>query len=295
MQRPHDTCAVDDPVGDGPPLPELLELLVGAIDQAAGAEEGSSLWRVITLPGGDVELGVLRLDAHPFDQLIGFTAPEEWAAIGVRAVGSAHHLDASSDAPRRVAATLAVGRDGTTSSQLRWLDDAGGGSAAVGVTGPVEGLIADALRRALGLPTAPPAGGSASLWALLWLDRLVDAAGDPLTRPRSFAAAVALHPAALAADPDGSWVVADPDHIVAAALDHAHRWSWARLRGEPAALGPVGASLPAAALAWMDDGLFSRWLLGELPAPDDLLDAVGELLPARVAQAVDRVASGLLA
>jgi hypothetical protein len=40
----------------------------------------------------------------------------------------------------------------------------------------------------------------------------------------------------------------------------------------------------------MDDGMWARWLLAQLPNRDDLLAAIHALLPARLAEGVDLVA-----
>ncbi len=280
------------------PDPNLLDALAGIIDRATAGAQGASLWGITTSPDGEIELGLLPITGHPFDELVGFDAPQQWRAMAVRAVGRGRSLDDPDQPPRAVAATMVIGRDGITRSRLRWLDDGGGtageSTASERQPGPVEGLIADACRRALGLATAPPHTGSAAAWALLWLDRVVERSGDPVRRPRTWAAAVALHPSAVAADPDGTWILADPDGLVEAARAHAEIWHWGRLRREPFALGPIGAAMPAEASAWMDDGLFSRWLLAELPDPAELMGAVSDVLPAKVTTKVIGAARTLL-
>jgi hypothetical protein len=292
--RPHRARPPDPrPIHD----PALLDALAGFIDHATAAHDGASLWGIATTPREEIELALLPLEGHPFDELIGFEAPAHWMAMGVRATGRGRSLAEPHPAARAVAATMVLGRDGTTRSRLRWLDR-GPGVCELGPAesepGPVEGLVADACRRSLGLPTAPPSTSATVVWTLLWLDNLVERAGDTAHRPRTWADAVALHPAAQAADPDGSWVLDHPDGLVAAARAHAATWRWERLRREPCALGPVGASLPAGALAWMDEGLFSRWLLTELPDDAELLGSVVDVLPAQVAAKVIGSARTLL-
>lgn len=277
------------PAGPAPSCHDLVTAVSRLVDEATSGELDSSLWSV-AVAGADLELRHRGIAGHPFDELAGFRARPECQALGVRAVGRAWHLDRPGAAPVRVAATIVVARGGSAASRLRWL----GAEVVDDQPGPVEGLIADACRRSLGVATAPPQAGPSSAWALLWLDRLVEAAADPARRPCSVDAAVALHPAAQAASPDGSWVRADPDGLVDAARRHAEAWNWARLRREPAALGPVAAELPTRVAEWMDDGLFSRWLRARLPPPVDLLDTLADVLSPAVARHVAEIADTLL-
>ena len=113
--------------------------------------------------------------AHPLQVLVGFVAPPEWAAIGVSNAGWAHPLDATGRPRRRpdapsVQVTVLFSRSGVAAGVLR---------KAAGVSelpDPPEGVVADACRRALVLPTAPPPATTAELWALTWLDRIVEVA-----------------------------------------------------------------------------------------------------------------------
>jgi hypothetical protein len=79
---------------------------------------------------------------------------------------------------------------------------------------------------------------------------------------------------------------------VALALDAAalaEAWPWGRLRAEPA-LADLPGSPPSPALAqWMDDGMWARWLIRELPPAADLLEATRALLSPVVADAIDLV------
>jgi hypothetical protein len=49
--------------------------------------------------------------------------------------------------------------------------------------------------------------------------------------------------------------------------------------------------VPAAVAAWLDDGAFSRWVLGELPRLDQLAAAACEVVPPSVARRVRAVLS----
>jgi hypothetical protein len=153
----------------------------------------------------------------------------------------------------------------------------------VPLPGSPEGEVADACRRALGLPTAPPPGSTLQLWTLAWLDRVVDVAGRAAApdRLRTWAQVADLH---AAAGPR-----CDPAALAAAAASLAEAWPWSRLRAEPSVVDAPGP-VPAAELAaWMDDGMWARWLLARLPGEHDLLAAVRALLPARLVAGVEAV------
>ena len=134
----------------------------------------------------------------------------------------------------------------------------------------------------LGLPTAPAPPTTAVLWTVAWLDRVVEAWGDPPQHRAlmsSWAEIAALHPAALARphdlpEPD------DPAQLVTAALAHAAEWPWARLRQAPDALHLPDGHLPHDITSWMDDGFYARWAFGAFPDVATLaLDLFGLLDP----------------
>jgi hypothetical protein len=221
-------------------------------------------------------LGWLSLDgAHPLDVLAGFVAPDDWRAIGVCATGRAHEPAGTSE----VTFTLLVDRGGATASLLQR-----GGELEV-LPGRPDGLVADACRRALGLPTAPPPGSSLALWTVIWLDRVVAEAHarSPGQPAPTWSSVAGLHPAS------GSRGGADPVALALDAAALAEAWPWGRLRAEPAMADLPGVS-PSPALAhWMDDGMWARWLIAELPSVAGLLDAARALLPPVVGDAVGLV------
>jgi hypothetical protein len=100
----------------------------------------------------------------------------------------------------------------------------------------------------------------------------------------------ALHPAAAAAasraDPP---TVPDAACLAAATAALARRWSWSRLRADTAAIDLPWLDLTPGLAAWMDDGMWARWLYSGLPALPDLMATVTELLGGPVAEAVTRV------
>jgi hypothetical protein len=158
-------------------------------------------------------------------------------------------------------------------------------------------MVADACRRAFGLPTSPPPLSTAELWAAYWLDRIVEVAAEPPggCRLRSWAEVAALHPALADRAGPGSGPADDPDRLAAAgaaAAAWAERWTWARLRAAPDTLDLPWLDRSPALAAWMDDGMWARWLGSALPQSEDLLAAVHDLLGARLAVAVERVIGG---
>jgi hypothetical protein len=251
----------------------LVALATAAHEQLADDPRGALLRVHETAPVAEC-LGWKSLEGvHPVDALLGFVAPDDWRAIGVCTTGRAH----SPRGTEAVTLTLLVDRAGATASVLQR-----GGALEV-LPGRPDGMVADACRRALGLPTAPPPGSSLVLWTLTWLDRVVAEAHDrvPGQPAPSWAAVARLHPAS-----------SGPGDPVALALDAAalaEAWPWGRLRAEPA-LADLPGSPPSPALAqWMDDGMWARWLIRELPPAADLLEATRALLSPVVADAIDLV------
>ena len=252
----------------------LLALATLANEQLAG-DAGGALLRVHQAASGADCLAWLPLHgAHPLEALLGYVAPPEWRAIGVCAPGRAHSADGTDD----VTATLLVDRAGATASILRRGDD------REVMPGRPDGVLADACRRALGLPTAPPPWSSLMLWTLAWLDRIVEADG---ARPPGLPSLVVgggrpPPPRQLAARATRSALALD-----AAAL--AEAWPWARLRAEPG-VADIAGPRPSSALAAVD-GRRHVGPLARRPAPpaDELLEATRAVLSPVVADAVDLV------
>jgi hypothetical protein len=256
----------------------------------------------------DGETGVLHVKTlsplDPVMQLFGLTAPDSWDGIAVVARGR------SLLAPTDLVLGVAVTRDG----------EAAVGFVPRGTSTPrvdqsrvddLSGHVPDALRRALGLPNPAPNRPIAELLTLQWLDRLAEHSSS---RPGAlrWADVVRLHPAvhtldeivrhepAVARTLGTSDVAAlAEDQLVTIGQSFADVGSWERLRTayatasaptdavpeiEPGEL-PLGLTPDAA--AWMDDGMFCRWVLDCYPSLDDLRAIVRETLPVTVARRVD--------
>jgi hypothetical protein len=262
--------------------------VVDATLAAAGGDAGAVV-RLTGRPDPAVDppdaLGWFPLvGGHPLDVLLGFAAPPEWWAIGVSCAGRAHPtVGPAAD----VRITVLIDRTGGAAGLLRRHGEV---SPLPGAPG---GVVADACRRAIGLPTAPPPDTTTELWTLLWLDRVVArAAAAGVSAPiRTWSQLAALHPAAAgrpsgrADQPVSPLPVSrmDAAGLAASARALAAAWSWSRLRDEPDAFDLPGGLRTSSLAGWMDDGMWARWLLSSLPATDDLLDAATALLPAALA------------
>lgn len=259
-----------------PPTRRRIEAVAQLVDEGTADEPDHVLVHVVD-DGDDLLLGLkpLAVGTHPFAALAGFTAPSEWSMFGLRLRGTAHHLDGERP-PEPTATTFLLGRDGEEHSILR------AGHRVTPLAARATGTIPDLCRRVLSLPTPPAPDTTTVLWMVAWLDRVIEACGDPSRRHRlmsSWGEVAALHPAALARphdrpEPD------DPDQLVAAVRAHAAAWPWARLRSEPDALRLPDGHLSSEITAWMDDGFYARWAFGAFPDPASLArDLMGLLDP----------------
>lgn len=223
---------------------------------------------------------VLAAGDHPLDHLLGFTAPPDWLGLGVICFGwtaaapTGDNHDSFCDPPsphpapsvvgggcgrRRVRVVTLLERTGNQASTAA-LDD-----GAVSDE-PAEGTVSDALHRCLGLPTPAPPASTAEFFAVLWLQGLLSA-----PRGIAWADAAAQHPAF-------AWLGAlgrrpGCDDLITAGRAIAETLDWPTLRASVAAQAEVTLVAPHLA-AWMDDGMFARWVLGRHPALPALLDAL---------------------
>ncbi|MEY2453049.1 MAG: hypothetical protein QOD92_2623 [Acidimicrobiaceae bacterium] len=293
-----------DPVPADPgdhTLSAALPRLATALDEAAEQEGWGqppllvriTEWSAAKAPSEGFDLGVRPIDdgSSVVEALAGFTAPAEWSAIGVVTEGNARHL-VQRDERRRVRCVHLVDRTGASGGTLRLQ-----GEDATILSGGDEhkpsGRIDDACRRALGLPTAPPAHTSTELWAIVWLERLLEHRGcAPSSMRFPWREAAGLHPAialVVAEDPTSAGEAAQQLGRLGEVLAQVH--SWPVLRMACAAGDWPVDGVPAAVAAWLDDGAFSRWVLGELPRLDQLAAAACEVVPPSVARRVRAVLS----
>lgn len=274
-----------------PPSARSLEALAGIVDDATAGDPGHVLVHVLD-DGDELVLGLAGLepDIHPFEVLAGCTAPPEWSVFGIRVCGTAHHLH--DDLPaERSATTFLVERGGSETSLLRQAHE------VHPLPGPAAGTIPDLCRRVLDLPTDPAPPTTAALWTLAWVDRIVEAWGEPARRARlrTFAHVAMLHPAVSSATDADLLRLDEPARLVAVGRGHTAAWPWARLRAEPAALPLPDGDLPVDVTQWMDDGFYARWAFGSFPPIPELVHDLADLLPAELRAPVLHVIEATLA
>jgi hypothetical protein len=260
----------------------LAELLLEAVGDEVAAS-GRPTWVVVLDDPEEPDGFRLTFNDHPYG-LIGWVAPADGLAVGVIASGRLRVLDGA-DEPRldgrestspscpgvglpeedsRVRMACLVARDGSTAWQMRLPD---------GVEAdypPSEGRLLDCLRRCLELPTPPPPAGPGVLQAVAWSAAVLEA-GRQSSRPLRWSEVTRLHPVA-------RLVAGELDTDCSAALPALTRlagatWSWADLRRQAQESDGLGGVDPELA-AWMDDGMFARWVLSVLPSPDEMLVTV---------------------
>lgn len=229
---------------------ESLNRLATTIDADLGevgalpTGESASLIRV-TRSG---EIAIRSLDGdHPFDALLGFVAPEDWEVFGVIAPGWGTHYAGAVPTRRRIRVIHVASRSGDEASLLRFADDVS--ATSIGTDERPAGRVADCVRRALDLPTPnEPAESLATLWVHGVLQALASRLHPSFGRKR-----VEAH---------------EIDGIVAAAAPTSwgdERWSVVQSEGSILMDGAIAA--------WMDDGMYARYVLADLPERSATLDA----------------------
>jgi len=179
--------------------------------------------------------------------------------------------------PRPIRLTHVVDRQGGSASVMR---HAGEEPALGGPEG--QGRLVDVCRRALGLTTAPPPEESTGLWALLWLDGLLARAarGEKLA---GLVAAARAHPAIeMVAEREPELVEEAAHRLVRLGLLFGQARNWSHLRRAAAAGTWTVEDLDADGAAWMDDGMFARWVTADFPLLDEYLVELDALLSEHV-------------
>jgi hypothetical protein len=268
-----------------------LEAVAEMVDAATVHEPGHVLVHVVPddADGAEMQLGLAPLPEgeHPFTALAGVTAPPSWTVFGVRVVGTARriHADGVGDPTGPTATTFLIDRHGHEASVLR-----SSGEVSI-LRGPAEGVVPDACRCVLGVPTAAAPPSTVGLWTLAWIDRLVATWCDPPSGggPTTFSALASAHPALSQTAPANTsdrapshsrrHALRDPLTLAELGRAHAAAWPWARLRHQPAALPLPDGTLPRAITEWMDDGFYARWALGAFPPIDVLVHDLLGLVP----------------
>lgn len=273
----------------GEPLDELATVIESAADTGGWGEPPHLV--SVTFDGENIELGMKPLNHHPALELTGFNAPKAWSCLGVLTEAWAGEYEPTRGEPRRgsmknrrrTRLLHLVSRSGDAVMLMR--DEQSGDVRLTHIdTAASAGLLDDCLRRSLGIPTAPPADDTRELWALLWLDHVLEDAVENRLSRASWQDVARLHPAverAIAAD-DPALVEWSTTELVRAGEVMANAYQWERARGDSLdGAGPI-SGIPADHLRWMDEGMFARSVVAWFPPLDDVLADLEVLIPGEV-------------
>ena len=203
------------------------------------------------------------------DSLLGLRVPDRYDAVAaiaasIMTTSTRNHADA--------VLAVAVCRDG---HELCFL----AGDAEIAETWQPQGWLIDACRRSVGLATRPSFAQPADLSLVLWLDYLLVALVEH--RVISWADAVECCPVT-------SPIWDTTPEVLGERLANTVP-SWSLLRTAAAGGAPLPVPMRADHAAWMDDAMFTRWVLGFFPELDDLRNDVAFLASNDVAERVERV------
>jgi hypothetical protein len=285
---PTDWSGPDDAVSELDLIERLALALVDNLE--AGADDPPQALSIGILPvdGDGLTVAVRPLvGPDPIDNLVGFTAPADWVAVGVVSTGrwsTISDAEAESGQLRRAARPAAgrarlahvVTRLGSSLVVLRQDHD----PPLVRRHDPHDahfGRADDVCRRVLGLPTSPPGVPTIGWWAVRWADTVVrQAAAGAVSTWFDVADA---HPVVerLSVDDDARRAAADD--IVELGTTYADLLDWDDLR-RLCSTGQLGfPEVDPDDAAWMDAGMFSRWAFAPYAELADLLDDLDALLP----------------
>lgn len=285
--------------GDGPALPEFVRCLLADADAAPSAtasagidpEIGSGAVIELSSPHGGV---VHNLGGdHPLTKLHGLVCTDDVAGLAVVATGrvSADHSSATFGPGDRLRVVHVLWRDACAQSLLVGVPHRPDGPMVWSET-PAEGLIPDAMARALELATPAPSSSPVAYWFLAWLLAVVDGMSPGAVHGElSPVRASRLHPGI---DPrEVSEGIDDEAGLVAFCVqrlrDHAVVADWESIRLSAAAgWMEVGRCDPESA-AWFDEGSFSRWCEANLISPAEALAFLGHDLSERTRSLFEQV------
>jgi hypothetical protein len=280
-------CTTDGPARPrtaGARLLRLADLLDEAfLDPGQGLDTTDiyAVGLIGSLKSARAELAMRPLPDHPVECLLGWVAPPAWSVVGVVTTGTSRPIPQAgppSTPPGRVRVIHLVSRSGTSASICRTEGGVLGRRLARGLHDALGGRVDDLLRRVLGLATRPPRQPPRALWTAVWLDRVLAAAAAEPGSIVDWPDVARLHPIVSIVDeraPDLSGEAID--RLARLVEMHDGARPWAALRAACAdGSWPVDA-VPAEIAAWMDDGMFSRWVL-DAPPPAASLGPLGDLL-----------------
>ena len=243
---------------------QQLIRLACVLDAGVPFDGPHRLIRVTEVKADGFDIGFKEVgDAHPLDILTGFTAPRHWAVLGLAWRGWAAPIDDSGTrftrpsqhpARRRVRTLQLVCRTGHMVSVLN-------DGATADYLGSGEGRVADALCRALRLPSPSPAPDPAEWLAAMWLGELIGMATPG--RSLSWNEMAGAHPV-IGAGLGRVETPTTPTALVRAVMCATRRGMWGTLRREVVAGEGFGGIQPKVA-AWMDDAMFANEVMAIYP------------------------------
>lgn len=261
----HHHCSVPDPGSGQTPLDDWA----WHIDRIIPASLSAAWVRLWAPPGWRADPAAPLPEPEDIEvvpdlcPMMGWVAPPRCLAIAVVADGSVLPDPATDPGGSgRVRVVCLLDRWGRVAGRIH-LDD-----HPIRLEPPSGGRLLDCMRRAFDLPTPPPTAPSAALVERIWLGAVVDATRGGVVA-LGWEQVRRLHPAVTVLAGHGLEVT---DGLVDDALRLAPAaWSWEWLRRQTAD-GRWGGHLVDPELAdWMDEGMFSRWVLDETRTSAELL------------------------
>lgn len=263
-----------------------LDAIAEALDAAFGDDPVPRLVRIVDTAGAPV-VSERPLD-DPISDLLSFTAPASWTALGLRFAGRARPFSsdhqsaatnvllsyrqdsASDDASTPVTVTVLLDRSDNSAGIMRH------GSQTTELPDIGQGQLGDTMRRVFGLPTHPAPPNTVEFWIRCWLGRLADSL-DVLgntERYSTWPAVADLHPNTGECDLPGG-----VDMLVSHTRRLAEDWPWSRLRENPDVVVTPCPAIPHRTAQWMDDGMYARTVLTDIPTLEELADYLQPQLP----------------
>ncbi len=284
------SCSDHSPLysGDEPRLPASLVDALDHLDRdgcfLAVLPEFVSYQSMRPLNQNDLVL----LDAHPADWLLGLDLAERTSTLAIVAPGQI------------------VGPKPQPVTTLAVVNTAGKGSLHVFVNGQqslvatnAQGLVPDAMRRALGVPTPQAQFDPGWYWALRWLQELQRDGLSVSPEVLGLEDVISAHPAIEPDEWDGVAWSGLGEFCRDRHSDHSWRTGWGGIRSSivraSAAPGETGPSEVVRAARWHDDGSFSRWFVSKHLPLSEVFDTVSVMLDPIATELVGGVVRDVLA
>ncbi len=257
----------------------LASLLLEAAGDSVAARGRPTWVQVLDPPDGDQDGGFSLAFSEAPEGFMGWVAADDCRAVGMIGTGRLRPVTGStSDLATAhihgVRMVCLVARDGAVAWKMAGADGSPPGGPMLD-TPPSEGRLLDCLRRCFGLPTPPPPVSPIRLQVIVWLVAVLDHAAGARRR-LSWSEVARLHPLArvLASELGGlgSEFRAGLVRVAGAA------WSWEDIRMQAQQPGFLDDIVDPTLAGWMDEGMFARWVLSDLPSADELFAAVRPLL-----------------